>query len=178
MTRRLGSILCCMLVLGPVACGDDDGRSIGDGAAADSISADIGATDAGMDGTPTVDVGVASDDGVSTEDGGVSPDQGQSGDATEPTVLNQNHSGWMHRSCSGSGCHLLPLQGHTQTEAPQCAECHGGNGSCNPNGPSSGMKGHSPSDHCTGCHPSKHGYNTTADCVSCHYAAAGTVDCS
>jgi hypothetical protein len=167
-----------MLVLGLIACSDDDGQTTSDGAPADSIGSDITVGDAGTDVLPTEDSGITPDEGVTPEDGAVTSDQGQGGDAAEPTVLNQSHSCWMRKSCSGSGCHILPLPGHTQTEAPQCAECHGGNGSCNPNGPNSGMTGHSPSDSCTACHPTKHGYNTTADCVSCHYATAGTVDCN
>jgi hypothetical protein len=99
-------------------------------------------------------------------------------DAAVPTILGSSHPGWQGTSCSGSGCHSLPVANHPAgLESPDCASCHGGNGACTPNGPNSGKQDHTAAMDCTGCHPNQHGYTANTACTACHLAAEGTVDC-
>jgi hypothetical protein len=93
-------------------------------------------------------------------------------------ILTAGHSGWGKTACDT--CHKpLPLPKHTATTPPQCAQCHGGNGACNPNGPNSVKQNHTAAMSCTSlCHyGSKHGFSANADCVACHFAIAGTSNC-
>jgi hypothetical protein len=85
--------------------------------------------------------------------------------------LTSAHSGWQKTNCSS--CHSLPVAGHTTSDIGDCASCHGANGACDVPG------SHSQSMTCisSGCHGNKHGFTDKADCVSCHFAAAGTVAC-
>ncbi len=94
------------------------------------------------------------------------------GDPGPPPLLDPAHTGWKSKDCGL--CHSLPPPGHTASRSPDCASCHGGNGSCDPN--SSSMQ-HQRTQNCTGCHQNKHGFDSNPDCVSCHFAFAGTVDC-
>jgi hypothetical protein len=133
-------------------------------------------------GGPVVDKGTTSGDkGPTTGDKGPTtgdkgPTAGDKGPAAPPILAN-NHPGWKKTSCGQTGCHSLPVKGHTTSAIGECAKCHGGNGACNPNGPNSKKKDHTPTLDCTTCHKSKHGFSSATDCQSCHYAAKGTSDC-
>jgi len=89
-----------------------------------------------------------------------------------PIIGADNHSGYRAQNCNL--CHSLPIVGHTITDTAQCAQCHGGNGACEPNASTRAI--HTPADDCVSCHESKHDY--VADCANCHFAEIGTVDCS
>jgi len=93
-------------------------------------------------------------------------------DPLPPIIGSDNHSGYKAQNCNY--CHELPIVGHTITDTAQCAQCHGGNGACEPN--ASTRTVHTPYDTCVTCHESKHDY--VADCANCHFAEIGTVDCT
>jgi hypothetical protein len=90
-------------------------------------------------------------------------------------LLTSEHLGWKNRDCEV--CHRLPVQGHATNEPPDCAECHGGNGACNPNGLNSERE-HDIGDECIDCHEGKHEFELSSECVSCHFATAGLDDCA
>jgi len=147
------------LILALTACSDDT-----------SIKQDSGA-----DSTVNADKGLDAPKG---------PDAIQPDSSTIKKLLTKtNHpKGYSKTNCAASGCHTLPVtkgsRTHTETKSPQCATCHGGNGSCDPDGINSGFKSHSKTMGCTGCHSGKgHGYSSNSDCVSCHFAAAGLENC-
>jgi hypothetical protein len=97
-------------------------------------------------------------------------------DARPPQIVTHWHTGWRSPTCAAAGCHPVQIDEHTVTRAPECAVCHGANGACNPNGAYSGKQDHKQSDVCVACHNgSVHGYTQSADCVSCHLAAEGTL---
>lgn len=96
--------------------------------------------------------------------------------------LSGAHAGWKRTDCLT--CH--PYASNDPLPLYRCATCHGGNGACTPNGPSSGKQDHAPADSCTrtGCHEtaSTHPDNTTytedLQCTTCHFAErGGTPDC-
>ena len=93
-----------------------------------------------------------------------------------PIVLDSSHTGYSHTLCSD--CHSLPVENHVSTESHLCAECHGGNGACNPNGANSSKQDHSADGTgCIDCHTEQHTYTTAESCIACHFASEGTVDC-
>ena len=132
-------------------------------------------TTTGDKGTTTGDKGTTTrDKGTTTADKGTTTaDKG----AATPPILTSTHTGWKKTDCATAGCHTLPVAGHTTSNKGECAKCHGGNGACNPNGPNSGKKNHTPTLTCTGCHQQKHGFPNASDCQNCHFAAKGVVDC-
>jgi hypothetical protein len=144
--------LALLLAFNLVACGDDSEKPKADAApdkGVDAKAPDTGAPDM------------------------AAPDMGT------PTVLVSTHTGWQNTSCSGSGCHTLPVTGHTATEPYECASCHGGNGACTP------PAAHSQAENCMSCHgvggstqkPHSPGFTSNVDCKACHYAAEGTAAC-
>jgi hypothetical protein len=154
------------------ACGDDGGSKPDS-----AVSPDQGQTDTN---TPTPDSGPGSEQGTPTPDQGTpTPDQGTptpDGGGGTPKILTNSHTGWQKKDCST--CHTLPVQGHTTSNVWECAQCHGGNGACNPNGANSPKKNHTSSLSCPSCHGTKHGqFNSANQCVSCHFASSGTIDC-
>ena len=170
--KRLITTLAATLLL--VACSDDSKAPTVDAPTKldKGTSAEQGTT-ADKGGT-TGDKGTTADKGGTTVDkGGTTADKG----GKTPPITTSKHPGWQHTSCTGSSCHTLPVTGHTATKGYECAKCHGGNGACNPNSPNSKKKDHTSSLGCTSCHPGKHSYSANTDCVSCHYAAQGVVDC-
>ncbi len=101
---------------------------------------------------------------------------GSLGPQGTPSVRDETHAGWSDPRCDS--CHNLPEKGHLATHPAQCARCHGANGACNPNGPNSGRQEHAKDNDCGSCHDRMHEImNPPGDCVSCHFAAAATVDC-
>lgn len=97
---------------------------------------------------------------------------GGSGQATP--VLTSIHSGWKSPRCSA--CHTLPVTSHQVSDVWRCAQCHGANGACNPNGRPT-VRQHSTTDTCVTCHQQTHQFTASAECVGCHFAASGTVTC-
>ena len=103
---------------------------------------------------------------------------GSSPEAAAP-VLKDNHSGglaWQRKDCFL--CHYNLTEGHDEslTES-ECSECHGGNGACDPDG--GPETNHQTSDDCMDCHTGgRHGFDINVDCVNCHYASQGVIDCS
>lgn len=91
-------------------------------------------------------------------------------DPVPPILGSANHSGYKAQNCNY--CHSLPIVGHTTVDTAACAQCHGGNGACEPN---ASARTHAPADDCVSCHETKHDY--VASCANCHFAAVGTVDC-
>jgi hypothetical protein len=87
--------------------------------------------------------------------------------------LGPYHLGWRSPQCGS--CHGLPVAGHAASESWACAACHGSNGACSPE---TGARQHAASDPCGACHQGRHGFAEDAQCVSCHFAAAGRADCS
>ncbi len=101
-------------------------------------------------------------------------DQGAGKDAgkTPKVLTSTNHAGWRKTTCKSVGCHPKLSSIHTVSEPPQCAPCHGANGANKP------PSGHKQSDSCTNschAHGQKHGFQSNADCIACHYAQAGVV---
>jgi hypothetical protein len=145
-----------------VACSDD-----GDAPRKDTGSAD----------QSTVDLSVSTDQATSeqgtSDTAAAVPDQSPSPDVAQAKVLDNQHTGWLKKACGD--CHNIPPNAnHTASKPPECAQCHGGNGACDP--PAS----HDKSMNCTqaSCHANgRHGFTKGADCVSCHFAAAGTTTC-
>lgn len=122
------------------------------------------------------DSGVAGD--ASTADASTAPDIADTPDLVTspdvttgpPPILSNGHTGWQNKQCSS--CHNpLPAGHDPATGNAFCAECHGGNGACNPPG------NHNETRDCGNCHSGKHGFSDNAECVSCHYASAGTINC-
>jgi hypothetical protein len=110
----------------------------------------------------TVDQGQAQLDGNVTGDG-----------PKNPKILGEQHGGWRQAKCDD--CHTLPEKGHTEGDPTKCAQCHGGNGACKPNGTSSKRQDHQQTDDCVSCHQQQHGFADS--CTNCHFASAGTLDC-
>lgn len=114
--------------------------------------------------------------------GGGGGDEGGSrdgdGDSGIPT-LGARHSGWKNPDCTE--CHDLPVDNHIEDKPYECAGCHGGNGACNPNGIDSSRQDHQTTDNCLLCHTEAegygHGFVEFNECVSCHFADKGTIDC-
>ena len=159
----------CLLVLALVACRDDASSkdaAVDKSAATDQLS---------VDRPGTVDQKTTAADAVVVPDKPATVDQAKV-DGAGAATLTSTHVGWSKASCTGTGCHSA--SGHTGQSASTCAACHGGNGACNPNGPSSSFKTHSKTSTCTSCHSAKHGFSAKADCVACHYASAGIADCN
>lgn len=121
-------------------------------------------------------VGYVSCNGGSGSGGGGDDSEDDDGDDDEAPILGPEHMGWKNPDCAA--CHTLPEEDHTQTDPPDCAACHGGNGACDPDGPNSGNQSHTQSDDCGSCHPGQHGFDANGECTSCHYAFAGTDECS
>ena len=95
--------------------------------------------------------------------------------AAQAPILASSHVGWKSIHCGS--CHALPVADHTTTDTSECALCHGGNGACDPNGANSSKKNHSKTTGCS-CHGTMHSsFTKSADCVSCHFATVGLVDC-
>jgi len=88
------------------------------------------------------------------------------------TILDENHAGWRVADCAG--CHKLPEEDHIETDPPACAQCHGGNGACAPDGANSKKKDHEQASACASCHGAKHKLSA---CASCHFASAGVIPC-
>jgi hypothetical protein len=94
------------------------------------------------------------------------------GDTPSAPILDPGHSGWKNAWCDQ--CHNLPVDGHQGTDPTACAECHGGNGACDPNATNSG-RSHSVTEDCVTCHAQQHSYTAQSQCASCHFASAGGV---
>jgi len=92
------------------------------------------------------------------------------GEDDEAETLGSSHPGWTRPSCNTSGCHKAA--GHTDQATRQCGTCHGGNGACTP------PAGHLQSQDCVTCHQQKHGFTVKSTCVTCHFAGAGTRQCT
>jgi len=90
-------------------------------------------------------------------------------------ILGPDHMGWRSQHCAS--CHELPEEDHTTSDEHACAECHGGNGACDPNG-SAGVREHGSSDDCRTCHDDNHGFDVADSCASCHFAFAGVISCA
>jgi len=88
--------------------------------------------------------------------------------------LTSSHKGWKSLDCNA--CHSLPRPRHEETEAWECAKCHGANGACDAEEVTA--RKHRRSNDCKNCHGKQHGYSHANFCVSCHFASKGTVDCS
>ena len=89
-------------------------------------------------------------------------------------VLRATHTGWKNPRCEA--CHALPIAEHQVVEQWRCAQCHGGNGACNPNGRPAARR-HASTDACLSCHQATHQFTASEACVGCHLAATGTVTC-
>ena len=101
-------------------------------------------------------------------------------------ILDTTHTGWgqlgwQNKNCSN--CHSIPpTASHDSSwgagnNYSVCANCHGGNGACDPN---ASTRAHDPADDCTGsgCHnATMHGYSVNSDCVNCHLASGGLIAC-
>ncbi len=102
---------------------------------------------------------------------------GTGGGATKsmPTtpLLGSSHPGYQHTNCAA--CHSLPVDYHMQTNPSDCAACHGGNGACDP---TLADKEHQRSEDCQSCHGQNHGVRGNQNCVNCHFAPSGLVDCT
>jgi hypothetical protein len=88
----------------------------------------------------------------------------------EAKTLSSKHPGWTQPNCNTSGCHKA--SGHTDQATRRCGTCHGGNGACTP-----------PADHlrdqdCVSCHQSHHTFTESSVCPTCHFAGAGTRQCT
>lgn len=110
------------------------------------------------------------------------PDQAIADGPPQPAILSEtNHLlGWKKIECFQAECHVSPLANHTATKPVECVICHGGNGSCNPNGANSTKTDHNNTLNCgdTLCHAlGAHEFTDNADCVACHFASAGLSDC-
>jgi hypothetical protein len=92
----------------------------------------------------------------------------------QPKISDDEHLGWKSQHCDL--CHTVPVEGHSESDPPRCAGCHGANGSCNPENQNLSRE-HQETDDCIGCHQSKHSFEVADDCRACHYATAGRVDC-
>ncbi|MFH1438152.1 MAG: hypothetical protein ABIJ56_20755 [Pseudomonadota bacterium] len=95
-------------------------------------------------------------------------------DEEEGKVLGPDHPGWKSQHCGL--CHELPVEEHSVSLEHACAECHGGNGACDPNA-STGRTDHDRSENCMGCHQDGHEFDEPSACASCHFAFAGVVPC-
>ncbi len=100
-----------------------------------------------------------------------------------PLLSEEVHPGWGNPSCAS--CHSLPAPGHTVTSTYVCAQCHGGNGACNPNFDTPGVANtmerldHAITDDCASCHTSPeetHGFEA-ATCANCHFRFLGQRNC-
>lgn len=91
-----------------------------------------------------------------------------------PAVLVSSHPGWENPQCGS--CHVLPVGGHLVAEPWGCAQCHGANGACNPNGRPA-VRPHAPTDDCVTCHQRKHAFTANDRCLGCHFATTGVVTC-
>jgi len=89
-------------------------------------------------------------------------------------ALRTTHEGWKNPRCNN--CHALPVSRHQIADVWRCAECHGANGACNPNGRST-VRRHASTDICVNCHQQKHQFTANTQCVGCHFASAGLVTC-
>jgi hypothetical protein len=148
------------------ACGSDNPARQDKGVTADERPVSV-------DKSPTTDKPISVDTAV-VQDLGPKPDQRQ------PKITGPAHTGWKATTCVATGCHPTKVSGHTATQPPECAKCHGGNGACNPDGKNSGKQNHNSSSTCTmsKCHDGgKHGYTSAPDCAACHFSASGVVDC-
>lgn len=90
---------------------------------------------------------------------------------SEPAILANSHPGWIGTNCFTSGCHIqpnLPPNHPGSLQIPTCANCHGANGACYPCGRTTS---------CASCHGYKHGFNSTQQCNTCHYADEGIRYC-
>jgi hypothetical protein len=96
------------------------------------------------------------------------------GPAGQAPTLTTAHPGWKNPRCNV--CHQVPVARHQATDASLCAQCHGANGACDPNG-RSGVRSHAYTDDCTTCHGQKHQFTAAAECVRCHFASSGRVSC-
>lgn len=164
----LAGLCCCALTLGLSACSDDADPTLDGGTVQpDQATADRGALP---------DVGTTPDRGSGPDS--AAPDQATAQpDASGGKLLTKQHTGWKSVTCGAQSCHgTLPVKGHTETNVARCAHCHGGNGACDPN---QSNKPHTKSMSCVGsCHGStKHGFTSSPDCISCHFAAAGLDGC-
>jgi hypothetical protein len=93
-----------------------------------------------------------------------------------PPLLDEQHPGWTNPNCDG--CHVLPAPGHTVKDRFVCAQCHGGNGACLPNGYNAGYNEHKPSDDCVSCHTGgKHRFTRSDVCSNCHFRDLGQRAC-
>jgi len=95
-----------------------------------------------------------------------------------PHTLDPLHLDWKNPNCSVCK-DQLPRANHTAENPWECAECHGGNGACNPNGAYvPRTPPHDPAvDLCITCHGNNHGFAQSPQCVSCHFADTAVVDC-
>jgi hypothetical protein len=87
-------------------------------------------------------------------------------------VLTDGHQGWGKANCES--CHSLPVKDHTADRSPQCAQCHGANGACDP---VASNRAHTTSEDCVSCHQQQHGFSSQQDCVSCHFETEGLRAC-
>lgn len=92
------------------------------------------------------------------------------------------HPGWTNPMCGD--CHVLPVDGHTTSERYVCAQCHGANGACLPNGYNDEKNDHLPTDDCGSCHvdgetqrPGNHGFTQSDVCANCHFRELGQRPC-
>jgi len=149
-------LVVCMAFMLPVCSGSGDKGDGGDGA---DVPDAVGGDDAN-------DAGAADDGGAQDADAG-------GADPGPPPILDSSHMGWRSPHCDS--CHTLPRPDHTTSHPPDCAACHGGNGSCDPDYSS---RPHQRAENCITCHQNKHDFNSNSDCAACHYASAGTDDCN
>jgi hypothetical protein len=171
-------------ILAVAGCSDDSATpdasvdgALADGPGADGLTGDMAAGDLAPqpDGAPQPDMGP-------TPDTAPTPDLAPSPDSGKPAkVLGASHTGWglkswKHKNCYLAGCHTeakLPKPVHPAGMGLwECGACHGGNGSCDPNG---GMKkDHKTADNCmSACHGKHHGFTKNIECVGCHMPAVG-----
>ncbi len=99
-----------------------------------------------------------------------------------PTLTANGHPGFTNPNCQN--CHALPVERHTVSDRTVCAQCHGANGACFPNGHNAGKNDHTADDNCVACHsdpktgaPGQHGFTQTPGCANCHFREVGQRAC-